>query len=957
MSQTAAALADALRDRYALDRELGRGGMATVYLARDLKHDRLVALKVLHAEIAATLGPERFQQEIKLAARLEHPHILSVHDSGEASGRLWFTMAYVEGESLRERLRRERQLPVEEALRITHEAALALDYAHRHDVIHRDVKPENILLLSDGSTVVTDFGIARALGGGAEHLTETGMVVGTPAYMSPEQAAGDHALGPRTDIYSLACVLYEMLAGEPPFTGATAQAVIAKRLHGPAPNISQVRPSVPREVEHALTRALALVPADRFPSMAAFSRALSVPAATIPVIPAVPVRPSGARRRLALRAAGAAAILALGVLGLRSVGLLGGSSLVAEGTLAARDQLVLTEFVDRANDSSLAAAVTEAFRVDFSQSRLVGLASADRIRAALRRMQRPDTARLTAATGREVALREGLKAVLVGDVSRLGDGYVISSQLLGADSGQVLAGYRETAETASEIIPAVDRLSRTMRRRIGESLGRIRANPPLAGVTTGSLDALRQFSLARRAHRTGRYGEALTLYQSAARLDSTFAMAWQGVAIVLWNLNREPGRQQESLTRAYSLRDKLPERERYFAEARYSEEVLGDAPKAAEAYRALLALEPQDAIALTNLGLLTWFEGDLDEASELASRAIRADSGAIPPYTNLVDAQVSRGDFAAAETTLARWRARFGARAPYHIQVGLMAHARGEYDSAARAFRRVLSASEPPADRATATRWLAATERTRGRLAEARRLDRLAAELEGTARGMLWPVLNDVWTSVSLGVGRERAVERLDSLLAGPGFAAVEVTGRPYDDIAYLYAMAGRPDRGAEVFSDGERALEQAGPAGSGLLRNRFHRMLSSGIKGTILLQQRRAPEAAAAFRQARTQFGYTDWLPQLGTALERAGATDSALAIYQEYLGSSFNFRILTDPYNLAPVLRRTGELYEARGDRTRAAATYQRLVDLWRNADPVLQPEVAEVKRRLAGLTAEPR
>jgi tetratricopeptide (TPR) repeat protein len=775
--------------------------------------------------------------------------------------------------------------------------------------------------------------------------------------MSPEQAAGDHALGPRTDIYSLACVLYEMLAGEPPFTGATAQAVIAKRLHGPAPNISQVRPSVPREVEHALTRALALVPADRFPSMAAFSRALSVPAATIPVIPAVPVRPSGARRRLALRAAGAAAILALGVLGLRSVGLLGGSSLVAEGTLAARDQLVLTEFVDRANDSSLAAAVTEAFRVDFSQSRLVGLASADRIRAALRRMQRPDTARLTAATGREVALREGLKAVLVGDVSRLGDGYVISSQLLGADSGQVLAGYRETAETASEIIPAVDRLSRTMRRRIGESLGRIRANPPLAGVTTGSLDALRQFSLARRAHRTGRYGEALTLYQSAARLDSTFAMAWQGVAIVLWNLNREPGRQQESLTRAYSLRDKLPERERYFAEARYSEEVLGDAPKAAEAYRALLALEPQDAIALTNLGLLTWFEGDLDEASELASRAIRADSGAIPPYTNLVDAQVSRGDFAAAETTLARWRARFGARAPYHIQVGLMAHARGEYDSAARAFRRVLSASEPPADRATATRWLAATERTRGRLAEARRLDRLAAELEGTARGMLWPVLNDVWTSVSLGVGRERAVERLDSLLAGPGFAAVEVTGRPYDDIAYLYAMAGRPDRGAEVFSDGERALEQAGPAGSGLLRNRFHRMLSSGIKGTILLQQRRAPEAAAAFRQARTQFGYTDWLPQLGTALERAGATDSALAIYQEYLGSSFNFRILTDPYNLAPVLRRTGELYEARGDRTRAAATYQRLVDLWRNADPVLQPEVAEVKRRLAGLTAEPR
>ena len=592
MSQAATALADALRDRYVLDRELGRGGMATVYLAHDLKHDRLVALKVLHAELATTLGPERFQHEIKLAARLQHPHILSVHDSGEAAGRLWFTMPYVEGESLRDRLRRERQLPVEDALRITREAALALEYAHRHDVIHRDVKPENILLLSDGSTVVTDFGIARALGGAAEHLTQTGMVVGTPAYMSPEQATGDDALGPRTDIYSLGCVLYEMLAGEPPFTGPTAQAVIAKRLQGAPPGITGSRPSVPREVEQALTRALALVPADRFPSMAEFSRSLSVQAPTVRIPAAVSAGPGKTWLRFALRAAAVLAILALGALGLRLAGLLGGSSLVAEGTLAARDQLVLTEFADRANDSTLAAAVTEAFRVDFSQSQLVGLASADRTRSALRRMQRPDTARLTAATGREVALREGFKAVLVGEVSRLGDGYVISAQLLGADSGQVLAGYRETAESASEIIPAVDRLSRTLRRRIGESLGKIRANPPLAAVTTGSLDALRQYSLGLRAHRTGRYEDALTLYESATRLDSTFGMAWQGVALVLWNLNRDPGRQQDVLTRAYALRNRLPERERYSTEARYFEQVLGDSPKAREAYRALLGPGP-----------------------------------------------------------------------------------------------------------------------------------------------------------------------------------------------------------------------------------------------------------------------------------------------------------------------------------------------------------------------------
>ncbi len=212
------ALAAALADRYAFERELGRGGMATVYLATDLRHDRPVALKVLHPQLAASLGPERFLREIKLAARLQHPHILTVLDSGDAGGRLWFTMPFIEGESLRDRLVREKQLAVEDAVRIAREAADALDYAHRHGVIHRDIKPENILL-SDGHALVADFGIARALGGD-EHLTETGMAIGTPAYMSPEQAAGERDLDARTDIYSLGTVLYEMLAGEPPFAGA-----------------------------------------------------------------------------------------------------------------------------------------------------------------------------------------------------------------------------------------------------------------------------------------------------------------------------------------------------------------------------------------------------------------------------------------------------------------------------------------------------------------------------------------------------------------------------------------------------------------------------------------------------------------------------------------------------------------------------------------------------------------
>ena len=260
MTDPVAALRAGLRDRYALERELGRGGMATVWLAQDLRHDRPVVLKLLHQHLAASLGPERFQREIRLAARLQHPHILTVLDSGETDGRLWFTMPFVEGESLRDRLHRERQLPVDAALRIAIEAARALEYAHQHGVVHRDVKPENILLTRDGSTLVADFGIARAVSGD-EGLTETGLAVGTPAYMSPEQAAGDKSLDARTDQFSLASVLYEMLAGEPPWTGATAQAITAKRVSEPAPSVRSVRPNISAAVDDAIRRALSPVTA------------------------------------------------------------------------------------------------------------------------------------------------------------------------------------------------------------------------------------------------------------------------------------------------------------------------------------------------------------------------------------------------------------------------------------------------------------------------------------------------------------------------------------------------------------------------------------------------------------------------------------------------------------------------------------------------------------------------
>jgi serine/threonine protein kinase/Flp pilus assembly protein TadD len=264
-----------LANAYTIDRELGRGGMATVFLAQDCKHDRVVALKVLHPDLAASLGPDRFLREIKLAARLNHPHILPLFDSGAADGFLYYVMPYVEGESLRERLEREQQLPVEEALHHARSIASALDYAHRQHIVHRDIKPENVMLY-EGEAMVMDFGIAKAVSAaGGETLTQTGMMVGTPAYVSPEQAAGEAAIDGRSDQYSLACVLYEMLSGERPFTGPTTQAVLAKRFTETVKPLRSIRSSIPEYVERAVTRAMSTDAGGRFATASMFAQALS----------------------------------------------------------------------------------------------------------------------------------------------------------------------------------------------------------------------------------------------------------------------------------------------------------------------------------------------------------------------------------------------------------------------------------------------------------------------------------------------------------------------------------------------------------------------------------------------------------------------------------------------------------------------------------------------------------
>jgi serine/threonine-protein kinase len=315
MSNTNERLTEALADRYRIERRLGEGGMATVFLAEDLRHERNVALKVLRPELAAVLGADRFLTEIKTTANLQHPHILPLFDSGESDGFLYYVMPYVEGESLREKIDRDKQLGVEEAVRIADEVADALDYAHRNDVIHRDIKPENILL-HDGRPVVADFGIALAVSAAADgRMTETGLSLGTPHYMSPEQATADRDLTVRSDVYALGCVLYEMLTGDPPHTGPTAQSVLVRILTETPRPVTDVRASVPRNVAGAVARAIEKLPADRFESVDAFRKALADPgfehAVRHPAAPAVQLEPAvgeGKRRPVRPSAGGRFAV-------------------------------------------------------------------------------------------------------------------------------------------------------------------------------------------------------------------------------------------------------------------------------------------------------------------------------------------------------------------------------------------------------------------------------------------------------------------------------------------------------------------------------------------------------------------------------------------------------------------------------------------------------------------------
>ena len=491
-------LGEALADRYAVERELGRGGMATVFLAEDRKHHRSVAIKVLHSELTAALGAERFLREIEIAASLQHPHIVPLYDSGAAAGFLYYVMPYVEGESLRDRLTREKQLPQEDALRMATEVAGALAYAHSHGVVHRDIKPENIML-SGGTAVVADFGIAHAVSvaGDARHLTQTGTIIGTPAYMSPEQATGVTEIDGRSDQYSLACVVYEMLVGAPPFTGPTAQAVLARHSLDMVSPPSIVRETIPDAVEVAILRALSKVPADRYPTTALFAEALSTPSRATGAVRRATLAGGRAHRpgwRRALPAV-AALVLVAGIVAWfvrrRTV-----PGAAAEGGLDPRHVAVLyfEDLSSKRELGYLADGLTEALIDALSHVSALSVRSRNAI----------GPYRDPAIPRDSVARALGVGTLVQGSVEEAGGRYRVTVRLIEGSSGADFR--RRTFEQPVGSVLAIrdslaPRVADFLRARLGEEI-RLRET----GAATRSVTA---WSLAQRAENTRKQGDAL----------------------------------------------------------------------------------------------------------------------------------------------------------------------------------------------------------------------------------------------------------------------------------------------------------------------------------------------------------------------------------------------------------------------------------------------------------------
>ena len=949
--------------------------MATVYLAADLKHHRPVAIKVLKPELAAALGPDRFLREIETAARLSHPHILPLHDSGEAAGLLYYVMPWVEGETLRDRLEREGQLPLEEAVRITREVASALSYAHSHDVVHRDIKPENILL-SGGEAVVADFGIARAItAAAAGTLTETGIAIGTPGYMSPEQATESERLDGRSDIYSLGCMLYEMLAGEPPYTGANARSVIAKQLTDPVPSVRRLRETIPPAIDGAISKSLAKAPADRFATAAQFGEMLtSSVAAPAP-------RRSSARRVLTV----AGATVAIGALVLAFLRWRAGAWSTLDPNLVA---ITPFEVLDPKLD------LWREGMVDLLSRQLDGAGALRTVPPSV--VIRQWSGRPDAASATEAAQRTGARLAVFGALVGSGTDSVQVTATLFDAGARTTVGEIELRSSTIRMDGLVDSLAL----RLLSALSRTRPVVAVRRASLGSisLPALKAFLEGERFYRQANTDSALASYQRSVELDSSFCLGWRRLGQVTeWSTFSGDSLARVYLLRAGRLNHGLPPRESLLVASESLFEALYENPpepawweqrnRLFPTLEAAARLFPNDPEVWYELGeaRVHWPVGGRnisEHALEAFDRAIALDSSFTPGYFHTAELALRQGGPAEARRYLAAYLGHAASLLRGHpdhfasggelsyrlldpnaspaqrerwISSASPAALYGSYNSLlpwqdsaetevrlARAF-----AARPPAsnaaweDSSTKRFLLAIALSRRGHVREARTVDGFhpyvaftLQALDGVAADSLVAMLRSWLDERS---GPLRVKEQYFFLY---GVAQWWAARR---DTASLRSLERRMD---QILVAARRKHAVARYALYGALASQAYLALTRGDSGQALRKFSALPDSVCGWLScALDQLTTAKLLVASGRRKEASAVFDRPRAIW---------------PYESFPKegiwrLERA-RIAESLGRRDVATREYSYVVDLWRHADERLQPYVAEAHAGLKRLGGEP-